>query len=57
MGAGRPTVGLGGLTKVYFAKDVVTKAFVTTYFAKYTFCKSPQASAATPRWGDCLSAK
>ena len=55
MGAGRPTTGLGGgLTKVYFAKDVATKAFVSTSFAKYTFCRSPQASAVTPRWGNCL---
>ena len=55
MGAGRPTTGLGGgLTKVYFAKHVATKAFVSTSFAKYTFCKSPQASAVTPRWGNCL---
>ena len=41
MGPGLPTTGLGGLTKVYFAKDVVTKAFVTTSFAKYTFVSPP----------------
>ena len=46
MGAGLLTTGRGGeLTKVYLAKDVVTKVY---------FCKSPQASAATPRWGNCL---
>ena len=52
--ADQPLAWGGGLTKVYFAKDVATKAFVSTSFAKYTFCKSPQASAVTPRWGNRL---
>ena len=31
----------GDLQKVYFAKDVLTKAFVATSFAKYTIVSPP----------------